>query len=38
MLSSALSISDRKKLIFLRISFNLLSMGHLAAVEPYKNK
>src|SRR4051812_32226017 len=38
MLSSAPSISARKNLIFLRISLSLLSMGHLAAVEPYKNK
>jgi hypothetical protein len=37
-LSSAPSISARKNLIFLRISLSLLSMGHLAAVEPYKNK
>src|SRR4051812_35063843 len=38
MLSSAPSISARKNLIFLRISLSLLSMGPLAAVEPYKNK
>jgi hypothetical protein len=29
--SSVRSISERKKLIFLRISFNLLFMGHLVS-------
>ena len=33
-----LNISARKNLIFLRISFKLLSIGHLVWVEPYKNK